>query len=92
VIDDDAANRHRFTLSTPGLGSLLSGSDALTGRLRGPGVAREHRVGRHLVLMHECPVPGPSRCTHKGALSAAREGREAQARRTSLDAPVWTTS
>jgi hypothetical protein len=38
VIDDDAANRHWFTLSTPGLGSLLSGSHALTGRLRGPGL------------------------------------------------------
>jgi hypothetical protein len=38
MIDDDAANRHWFTLSTPGLGSLLSRSHALTGRLRGPGL------------------------------------------------------
>jgi hypothetical protein len=38
VIDDDAANRHWFTLSTPGLWSLLSGSHALTGRLRGLGL------------------------------------------------------
>src|SRR4029450_12922822 len=37
VIDDDAANCHWFTLSTPGLGSLLSGSHTLTGRLRGRG-------------------------------------------------------
>jgi hypothetical protein len=50
VIDDDAANRHRFTLSTPGLGSLL-GSYALPGRQRGPGVVGEHRVGRHLAEM-----------------------------------------
>jgi hypothetical protein len=38
VIDDDAANRHWFTLSRPGLGSLLPGSHAPTGRLRGPGL------------------------------------------------------
>jgi hypothetical protein len=36
VIDDDATNRHRFKLSTPGLGSPVSGSHALAGRLRGP--------------------------------------------------------
>jgi hypothetical protein len=33
VIDDDAANRHWFRLSTPGFGSLPSGRHALTARV-----------------------------------------------------------
>ncbi len=37
VIDDDAANRHWLTLSTPGLGSLLSEATRLLDGCAGPG-------------------------------------------------------
>jgi hypothetical protein len=39
MIDDHEANRHWFTLATRGgVGSLLSGGHAPSGRLRGPGL------------------------------------------------------
>jgi hypothetical protein len=66
VIDDDAANRHWFTLSNAGPGVATVGKLRAYWMAARAGVAREHRVGGHLAVMasvRECPpalVPGNS--------------------------------
>ena len=50
VIDDDAANRHSFTLSTPAWGSYYREATRLLDSCAA-GVAMEHRAERHLAVM-----------------------------------------